>query len=141
MPAGLTGGPSLEDRVAMAEPDQADLHGTILRLETALATRDFASLPGGLDGVLDDDFVEIGSRGRLWTRAATIAGARGAPPAVATLADFEVDELVPGVVIARFVSLHPGGRRVLRSSIWVLRHGAWRVRFHQGTVAAAPDPD
>ena len=125
----------------MDEAANVELAVTLLGYEVALARRDFRALPGGLASVLDEHFVEIGASGRRWTREATISAlvAESPTPGV-SIEDFEVDEVLPGVVIARFASLHPGGRRVVRSSVWVRRNDAWRLRFHQGTVATERGP-
>ncbi len=125
----------------VAELNDVDVRETLLALEVALARRDVTALPGGLEGVLDDRFLEIGTSGRTWTREATIAALLAERlTSDVTIADFEVDEVGPGVVIARFVSVGPDDRRALRSSVWVRADAGWRLRFHQGTGAAERRP-
>ena len=106
----------------MAEPDQADLGGTILALEVALARRDFASLPGGLASVARRAI----PRDRRERAAMDPRGDdRGAPCRVADVRRLDRGlrgrrGARPGVVIARFASVAPGRAAAsLRSSVWV----------------------
>lgn len=109
-----------------------DVRDELLRLETALATRDGSSVVGGLAGLIADDFVEFGASGRTWTAASIrelLAGATAPEPV--EIEDFEVAELVGGVMLATFRIGGPTPSN--RSSIWVRRAGRWSIRFHQGT--------
>jgi hypothetical protein len=108
----------------------------IQSLEIALARRDLASLPGGYDGVLADDFEEVGQSGRVWSRAQILAAIAGRPPDPSIeFEDFTVEELAPGVWLARFDTV-AGGVRAHRVSIWVRSGDGLRVRYHQGTRGA-----
>ena len=104
----------------------------LLRLESALASRDPTGVQGGLMSLIAEDFVEFGRSGRTWT-AQSIKEILGAPPGEAVrMEDFEVAELADGVVLATYVI--PGPPSVNRSSIWIHRGGRWLLRFHQGTT-------
>jgi hypothetical protein len=50
---------------------------------------------------------------------------------------FKIRILAEGVVLATYRATRHGERAVtsLRSSIWKLEGGRWRMEFHQGTVA------
>jgi len=94
-----------------------------------------------LAALLDDDFSEIGSSGVCFDRAAALAEIpreRAQVEIVST--DYDCVLLVPTLAQVRYRSWYviDGGRQreVLRSSLWRLRDGAWRVVFHQGTPAA-----
>ena len=52
----------------------------LLALELALAQRDEAAIPGGYEAVLAPDVLEIGSSGRLWTRAEILEALHAEPP-------------------------------------------------------------
>jgi hypothetical protein len=90
---------------------------------------------------LADDFAEIGASGRLWTREAILdllATEDFAPPSIE---DFSCRQLAEGVVLAtyRTVRTDPVTQEcipTLRSSIWTIEDGVWKMRFHQGTRAA-----
>ena len=93
--------------------------------------------------LLDEGFIEYGSSGRVWTRAAILdllAHEEGyaEPPVVR---DFACRPLAMGVVLATYRTVRmdsgPGkAREVLRSSIWVRGAQGWRILFHQGTSVA-----
>lgn len=103
----------------------------LLRLESALASRDPAGVEGGLMSLIADDFLEFGKGGGIWT-AASVREALEVPPGEpAVIEGFEVAELADGVVLVTYSM--PGPPAVSRSSIWIRRHGRWQVRFHQGT--------
>ena len=109
----------------------------LLRYETALARRDPTGLPGGLAGLLDDEFVEIGASGRTWDREATVAALVVDVAAEVTVEAFVCERLGGEVALATYDAavIDAGGRtrRSRRSSVWVRRAGGWRIRFHQGT--------
>lgn len=107
------------------------LRDELLRLETALARRDEAAIPGGYEAVVDDGFREIGASGRAWTRDEMLAMLASATPSELVLTGFEVERLGDDVVLATYETA--GGRSVRRASIWVRVAGCWRLRFHQGT--------
>jgi hypothetical protein len=107
------------------------LREELLRLESALASRDPDGIDGGLTSLIADDFLEFGSSGRVWT-AESIREALEVPPGEPLpVLDFEVAVLADDVVLATYRT--PGPPDVDRSSIWVRRDGRWQVRFHQGT--------
>jgi hypothetical protein len=86
-----------------------------------------------LRALLDPAFLEFGAGGRRWSRDATIAALPAeASPLDGRMLRAEVAELAPGIVLLTYEA-DVEGRRSLRSSIWVWRDGAWRLRFHQGT--------
>jgi glyoxylase I family protein len=93
----------------------------LLRLETALASRDPAGTEGGLKSLIAEDFVEFGKSGRVGT-ARSIRDHIQSPVDVSiSIEAFEVAELAEGVVLATYVL--PGSPSVNRSSIWVNRDG------------------
>ncbi len=89
-----------------------------------------------VEALLDQDFLEFGSSGRIWTREQTfelLATETYTPPSVP---DFECVLLSEGVALVtyRAVRTQPGSQSfTLRSSIWTNQSGTWRMRFHQGT--------
>jgi ribonuclease HI len=112
-----------------------DIVEELFRLELALARRDEAALPGGYDGVLDEDFEEIGQSGRAWSRAEMLLALTSAElDSAIDLSLFRAVELAPTVWLARYDTVAVGGR-THRSSIWLLNGDRPRIRFHQGTPA------
>jgi hypothetical protein len=93
--------------------------------------------PAEVERLLDPEFFEFGSSGRRWDRAATVAAMGGelTEDDAPGVTDVHGVRLADGVVQVTYVSQRPG-RRVLRSSLWRKGDGgAWRIYFHQGTVA------
>ena len=90
----------------VAAPSLADDVPTLLALELALARRDEASIPGGYEAVLAPDFLEIGSSGRLWTRAEMLAALHAEPPnASISIEAFEIADLGPDLILASYDTL------------------------------------
>lgn len=106
------------------------LHGPAVRADVAQ-----------LAALLDDDFREIGSSGACFDRAAALAEIPCERAQVEIVSsDYRVVLLAPTLAQVRYRSWNviegERQREVLRSSLWRLREGAWRVVFHQGTPAA-----
>jgi hypothetical protein len=118
-------------------PVDPELVREILALELALARRDHAALPGGVEPLFDDPFLEIGASGRQWDRDAMLQAFNAAPKAEAVIDNFAAVALADDVVLVIYqVRPEASGRASLRSSVWVRRLGGWRMRFHQGTAIA-----
>lgn len=112
---------------------RAELHRLELLLMDPAVRRDRAQVAA----LLDEDFVEFGSSGRVWTRETILellATGTFTPPAVE---EFACSALGPGVMLVtyRAVWREDAGERnaTLRSSIWTRESGSWKMRFHQGT--------
>lgn len=90
----------------------------------------------GRTGVLlHPDFMEIGSSGRVWTRDAMMMALEEDPGEHTELEILGADRIGAGAVLLTYRSYARSGT-VLRSSLWVLDNGRWRLRFHQGTPEA-----
>jgi hypothetical protein len=133
----LDGDPRVLDGALVDLPVDPELARQILALELALARRDHAALPGGLEAILDDPFLEFGASGRRWDRNATLEALHAAPRADVVIEGFAAVALADDVILASYeVRPEGSGRASLRSSIWVRRLGGWRIRFHQGAAIA-----
>ncbi len=89
--------------------------------------------------LLAEDFLEFGSSGRVWTRKSIIdllaTETNFFRPAIE---EFQCSFLSEKVALVTYHTVRNDaktGERLasLRSSIWVLHDGQWRMRFHQGT--------
>ncbi len=94
--------------------------------------------PDQVRSLLHPEFVEFGSSGhRFDTHSVAVAleeaAAAGEEPAHAV--DLSADQLDVDVVLVTYET-HRRGRVTRRSSVWVRHESGWRLRFHQGTVAA-----
>jgi len=94
--------------------------------------------------LLADEFLEIGSSGRLLDQEAVIESAAREPPFQWRIDDFAVRPIGRGVALATYRlsawSTSEGDARVTRrSSLWVQRAYRWVLLFHQGTLASPLD--
>jgi hypothetical protein len=91
-----------------------------------------------LEALLDQDFMEFGSSGRVWTREQILdllATEIYTPPSVE---DFECTLLSESIALVTYRTVRTNPvpsleSATLRCSIWISHSGTWRVRFHQGT--------
>ena len=118
--------------------DSASLAAQLLALEAALQSQAVRSDSARLAALLADEFVEFGSSGNLWTRAATLADLPAEDFCRRSIRDFQARLLADDVAFVTYRSerLASGALPAsasLRSSLWTWRDGRWQMIFHQGT--------
>ena len=86
--------------------------------------------------LLADEFVEFGSFGHRYNKAQIIESLQAESSVRRSLSEFHVMLLAPDVALATYqvVQHTEPPVRSLRSSIWILRDGHWKMVFHQGTL-------
>ncbi len=103
--------------------------------EEALLTTEVRGSRAALEALLLPEFREFGSSGRVFDLSAIIASLAGetAVGVPACVEDFAC--VMPGAesALVTYRIARAGVAGSLRSSVWVLRAGAWRMLFHQGT--------
>ena len=104
-------------------------------LERELAGPDARSDIGRTGVLLHPDFMDSGSSGRVWTRDAMMMAMEEDPGHHTELEILGADRIGTSAVLLTYRSYSRSGT-VLRSSLWVLDGGRWRLRFHQGTAEA-----
>lgn len=87
---------------------------------------------GRLNSLLRDDFVEVGSSGRVYTKWMVIDMLSREDHAPVQMRDFVVRTLAPSAALVTYRSIGSSGQ-ARRSSVWVKELGRWRMAFHQGT--------
>ena len=96
-----------------------------------------------VSSLLADDFLEFGSSGRIFDKAAILEELRNEPSRTTPrLSDFAVRPLAADTMLVtyRTTRLNSSGEptgHALRSSIWIIRDNRWQITFHQGTIAPA----
>jgi len=96
--------------------------------------------PELISNLLADDFLEFGSSGRIFDKAAILEDLRTEPPhPAAILSDFAIRPLAPEVMLVTYRTTRRDSsgqiiRQAHRSSIWINRNGTWQITFHQGTL-------
>ena len=120
------------------------LENHLRALEEQLLQPEVRKNPGLLASLIADDFLEFGSSGRTFDKAAIIEALKNeqpSPPAI--LSDFSARPLAKDVVLVTYRTTrhNPSGEPIAstqRSSIWVHRDNRWQITFHQGTPVALP---
>ena len=110
-------------------------------LEESLLRPDVRTSPAVAD-LIADDFIEFGSSGRVYAKTDMIAALLTESPVTLSASGFHVAMLADDVALVTYRATRHATPPVhsLRSSIWRLREGRWRIVFHQGT-RTAPSPD
>ena len=112
------------------------------RLEEELLRPEVRRSRAALEALLAPEFLELGSSGRAYDRAAIVAALAVEVPAAVRIEDFAVRELTPDVALVTYRSVRSdatGGAPTAawRSSIWCrAADGGWQLTFHQGTPTA-----
>ena len=126
-------------------PPDLDLERHLLALEESHLRHDVRSSPQAIQALLADEFIEFGSSGHVFDRAAVITSLSSQAAFQSRIDEFAVRLPAPGVALTTYrlsvwlVSDGPA-RVTLRSSVWVHRAGRWVLIFHQGTLAGSPVP-
>lgn len=119
----------------MVLPDDAvaalkALEETLLRPETRRSRE-------AMQALLAEDFIEIGSSGRVYDKAAILDLAVHAFTGRMTLLAFSASALAPTIALTRYDTRlqRAGGNEShsRRSSVWRRSGNGWLIVFHQGT--------
>jgi hypothetical protein len=103
-------------------------------LETSLHRRSVRNSRAAVSALLEDEFVEFGRSGRIYDKGLTVE-LLGADDSdfVPEVRDFRVRPLSAEIMLVTYRSGR-GDVFALRSSIWRMSGGKWRMAFHQGTA-------
>jgi hypothetical protein len=125
--------------IVISDSDIEDLSRHLRELEESLLLPDVRKSRRLID-LLADDFVEFGSSGRIYTKTDLVEALQAESPVTQATADFRVSLLSPGVTLLTYrICRHSVPPiHTLRSSIWRLHDGHWRMVFHQATLTSPP---
>jgi hypothetical protein len=112
-----------------ADPETVAL---IRRLEEALLVPEVRKSAAQIAALLADEFVEIGSSGRIYDKDQIIGQLQqeSGEESLRTVSDFTARELADGLILVTYPIIET---RTVRSSIWKRTNSEWRMVFHQGT--------
>lgn len=115
-----------------------DIEKHIKKLEETLLQRNVRRNPDLLDELLDKDFEEIGSSGKITNRLQVMEWLLTKEKDVTwSLDGFRVRQLAPDLVLALYKATKIKNRvevsGSLRSSIWQRTGDRWKMVFNQGT--------
>ncbi|CAM4049361.1 DUF4440 domain-containing protein [Mesobacillus zeae] len=110
-----------------------NLKDHIKQLEENLLNPEIRSSRTQLKKLLADDFFEFGSSGKVLYKDEDIAD-DGIGIVKMKLSHFEIHLLSDDIVLATYRIFNEiSNQHSLRSSIWKLNEGVWKLVFHQGT--------
>lgn len=105
----------------------------IRQLEEKLLQPEIRSSRLELKELLAEGFFEIGSSGKVLYKEEAI-GEEGIGLVKMRMSDFEIHPLSDSIVLATYrIYNEVSKQHSLRSSIWKLNEGVWKMVFHQGT--------
>jgi hypothetical protein len=110
----------------------------LLELEKKLVDPELRRTPEKLAPLLAHDFIEFGSSGHAYDKQRILFLLRRQVPARLLIEEFRMIPLSDSAALVTYRAGSESSRTTvahytLRSSLWVLRHGAWQMLFHQGT--------
>lgn len=104
----------------------------LFEAESQLLSPEVRADPTRLDSLLRDDFIEVGSSGKIYEKWLLIDMMTNETHGKVMIRDFSVRDLMANVALVTYRSVGTSGQ-VRRSSVWVREFGRWRMVFHQGT--------
>lgn len=116
--------------------DQETLKEHLLQLEEKLLKPEIRTSLVELSNLLASDFFEFGSSGNILYKDGIEADGIGVVKM--TLSDFKIHQLSTNTVLTTYRIFNEVKMQyTLRSSIWKLSDGQWKMFFHQGTPTQA----
>lgn len=115
-----------------------NLKEKIFKLEMKLLRPEIRKSREDLSKLIDDDFIEIGSSGKFYTKNDVIKELQDQQFAEIKISGFEIKKLKEDIVLAVYKSekADPETGKIIsarRSSVWKLNGENWQIVFHQGT--------
>ncbi len=121
-----------------------EIEGQLIAKEKAIVDAQKRRDSAAVEAALADDFREIGSSGRLYSKSDILDGIKKSTILDCSFEGFRFLPVDSTCVIVTYVTTSTRiqqGReqtfRAYRSSTWVEQHGTWRMIFHQGTILPA----
>ncbi len=112
-------------------------HKIVIKLEKELLDYSTRTNLKKLDSLLSDDFYEIGTSGRTYTKKVILDQLSKETRSKIKADNFESIELSLDVIQLRFKTVRKNEdgslSASLRSSIWKFNNNQWQMIFHQGT--------
>lgn len=99
---------------------------------------DKVDAPDVLAELIDNEFIEIGSSATIYDKAEVIRWLASDDPSERTGTSFKAHPLAENIILLTYISNIKDtpvadSKQAMRSSIWRLTDGQWRMVFHQGT--------
>ncbi|WDF02975.1 DUF4440 domain-containing protein [Shouchella hunanensis] len=116
--------------------DKFTLKEVLLDLEEKLLKPEIRASKDEVTQLLSEDFFEFGSSGKVLYKNESIDEVSLSAVSM-KLSDFEIHPLSEQIVLTTYrIYNEVSKQHSLRSSIWRLTDGKWKMQFHQGTPTA-----
>lgn len=113
--------------------NKSALEKHLFQLENKLLLPEIRTSKEELTNLLSDNFFEFGSSGKVLYKDEEISGATLGIVQM-KMSDFEIHSLSEEIILATYRIFNELSKQhSLRSSIWKLVDGHWKMHFHQGT--------
>ena len=113
--------------------NKTSLKELLLELEEKLLKPEIRASKEELTNILSEDYFEFGSSGKVLYKNENINDVSLSVVRM-KLSDFEIHPLSEEIVLTTYrIYNEVNKQHSLRSSIWKLIDGAWKMHFHQGT--------
>ena len=113
--------------------NHSSLKEQLLQLEEKLLKLEIRKSNDELSKLLADTFFEFGSSGKVLYKDEDISEMTLGEVRM-TLSDFEIHPLSEEIILTTYrIYNEVNEQHSLRSSIWKIVAGAWKMHFHQGT--------
>jgi len=115
---------------------QSTIINQLIKQETQLL--DKADAPEILADLIDDEFIEIGSSAVIYNKAEVLRWLASDEHSERIGTSFKAHSLAENMILLTYISSIKDtplaeSKQAMRSSIWRLTDGQWRMVFHQGT--------
>lgn len=115
--------------------NQKQISSHLKKLETELLSQKIRNNPERLKHLLAENFTEIGSSGRVWTKRTTIESIKNKSFIQTRIKNFKLNLLLENVALVTYYAhREKAGKNSYRSSIWIFCDNEWKIFFHQGTL-------
>lgn len=113
--------------------NKSTLERHLFQLENKLLLPEIRTSKEEVMNLLSDNFFEFGSSGQVLYKDEDISEATFGIVKM-TMSDFEIHSLSEEIVLATYrIYNELNNQHSLRSSIWKVVDGQWKMHFHQGT--------
>ncbi len=132
----------MSKKVVKTKPDPllrgAPLEAYLFSLELSLLDPVVRHDRAHVESILAEDFQEFGASGKVWSRSQILDLLESEPARTITAHDLAFRSISEGVALLTYRALNTDPQTsepltTLRSSLWSIVDGQWKLRFHQGT--------
>ena len=122
----------LDEQVRKLRPR---LEGLLLEKEQNLLNPEFCSQIENLEHCIAENFTEYGQTGRIYYRSETLELLKNKKDNNVSIVDFEIACIGNQAAMAHYTARNEETTEMsLRTSLWILEDGQWKISFHQGTA-------